>query len=172
MKRRIEPTDKEWFVPEEELIVSKTDPKGRITYGNETLIHITGYQEEELLGKQHNIVRHPDMPRCIFRLLWETIQAGGEFNGYVKNLRKDGGFYWVFGNVTPSYDTQGTLIGYYSVRRRPRKEALEVIIPLYQTLLNVERQNKTKEAIAASRQALDQTLEDKGVSYDQFIFSL
>ncbi len=172
MKQRIEPTNQEWFLPEGEIIVSKTDPKGRITYGNETLIEISGFTEEEILGQQHNIVRHPDMPRGVFHLLWESLQAGEEFNGYVKNLRKDGGFYWVFANVTPSYDSNHQLSGYYSVRRKPRKEALQIIEPIYRDMLSAEQQAGPKEAMSASRRLLSRTLNDKGVSYDEFVFAL
>jgi len=172
MKQHITPTDKEWHLPEGEIIVSKTDTKGRITYGNETLIEMTGYSEEEILGKQHNVVRHPDMPRGVFHLLWESVQAGREFNGYVKNLRKDGGFYWVLANVTPSYDNSGQISGYYSVRRRPGQEALAVIEPLYRDMLGTEQQAGPKEAISASRNLLQQKLNDKGVSYDEFVFAL
>ncbi len=172
MKQRIAPTDKEWFLPEGETIISKTDTKGRITYGNGILLEITGFSEAELLGKQHNIVRHPDMPRGVFHLLWETVKAGEEFNGYVKNLRKDGGFYWVFANVTPSYNSRGELVGYYSVRRKPSAAALKSIQPVYQQMLAAERAATTKEAISASRNVLQGILETKGVSYDEFVFTL
>ncbi len=172
MKQRIEPSNKEWFLPEGEIIVSKTDIKGRITYGNETFISISGYQEEEIIGKQHNIVRHPDMPRGVFRLLWEAIQAGREFNGYVKNLRKDGGFYWVFANVTPSYDVNGRLVGHYSVRRKPKKEALNIVTRLYKEMLVAEQQSSSQKAIEASLNVLNSLLKEKRVSYDEFVFSL
>ncbi len=172
MKPRIEPTNKEYLVPEDEFIVSKTDAKGRITYGNGTLLAATGYSEEELIGVQHNIVRHPDMPRAMFHLLWERIKNGKEYNGFVKNLRKDGGFYWVFTNVTPSVDAHGNLLGYYSVRRAVRRDALATIEPLYRDMVNAEQQAGARDAIEAGYRVLNTYLEEKGVDYDKFVFTV
>lgn len=105
MKTKITPTRSEVRLADDEFIVSKTDPKGRITYANRTFMKISGFAEPELLGIQHNVVRHPDMPRAVFKLLWETLERGEEFFGYVKNLCRDGSFYWVLANITPDYDT-------------------------------------------------------------------
>ena len=150
-----------------EVIVSKTDTKGRITYGNDIFIKISGYSEHELLGAPHNILRHPDMPRVIFKLLWETIQAGEEINAYVKNLSKDGSYYWVLANVTPSFDENNRIIGYFSVRRVPSKDALEIIKPLYSHLLSLEKSG----GMDASMKHLNELLTSKGVSYEEFILS-
>ena len=154
------------FLPNE-VIVSKTDTKGRITYGNDIFIKISGYEEHELLGAPHNILRHPDMPRVIFKLLWETIQAGEEINAYVKNLSKDGSYYWVLANVTPSFDKDNRIIGYFSVRRVPSKDALEIIKPLYSHLLSLEKSG----GMDASMKHLNELLTSKGVSYEEFILS-
>ena len=102
-------------VPEDELIISRTDLSGKITYANETFCDISGYNEEELLGKSHNIVRHPDMPTAAFKDLWETIKAGKQWKGIVKNLRKDRGFYWVEAIVSGVYK-KGELVEYKSLR--------------------------------------------------------
>jgi len=102
-------------VPEDELIISRTDLSGKITYANETFCDISGYHEEELLGKSHNIVRHPDMPTAAFKDLWETIKAGKQWKGIVKNLRKDRGFYWVEAIVSGVYK-KGELVEYKSLR--------------------------------------------------------
>jgi len=110
------PTTMERQLHNDDFIVSKTDPAGKILYGNRTFIDLSGYTEKELIGCQHNIIRHPDMPRAVFHLLWNAIKAGKEVFAYVKNLSKDGGFYWVFANVSASYDPAGHLLGYYSVR--------------------------------------------------------
>lgn len=166
--RQITPTNQEHQFPKNEIIVSKTDIKGKITYGNEVFIDISGYSEEELLGAPHNILRHPDMPKVIFKLLWQTIQSGDEINAYVKNLRKDGGYYWVFANVTPSFDKHDNIIGYFSVRRKPKKHTLEFIKELYATLLRIE---KTK-GINGSFEYLTNMLQEKGVSYEEFILSI
>lgn len=153
---------------ENEIIVSKTDLKGRITYGNEVFIKLSGYEERELLGKPHNIVRHPQMPKCIFKLLWERIQSGEEIFAYVVNQSKIGDHYWVFANVTPSFDNDGKIIGYYSVRRKPKSDALKTIQTLYSALINSEKSG----GVNASTKYLEETLRSKGKNYDEFILSL
>lgn len=102
-------------VPENELIVSRTDLNGKITYANETFARISGYEVSELIGKPHNIVRHPDMPNSIFKELWQTLKTGEIWRGYVKNLRKDGGYYWVYAEVSGVYK-EGQLVEYKSMR--------------------------------------------------------
>ncbi len=172
MKRAITPTSIERKMREEDFIVSKTNAKGIITYGNPIFIEFSGYTEEELLGSQHNIVRHPDMPRAAFKLAWDTIQAGREFFGYVKNMSKDGGFYWVFTHITPDFDQAGNIIGYTSVRRCPRAEAIRKIEPVYQAMLEAERVAGPRDAIAAGTRVLVDTLNQAGASYEQLVFSL
>lgn len=152
---------------ENEIIVSKTDLKGRITYGNEVFIKLSGYEERELLGKPHNIVRHPQMPKCIFKLLWERIQSGEEIFAYVVNQAKNGDHYWVFANITPSFDNNGKIIGYYSVRRKPKSDALKTIQALYATLINAEKSG----GVNTSVKYLEETLHSKGKNYDEFILS-
>lgn len=153
---------------EDELIVSKTDTTGRITYGNELFIKISGYSEKELLGAPHNIIRHPEMPRIVFKLLWDTIKSGKEINAYVINRAKNGDHYWVYANVTPSFDAEGRIIGYYSVRRKPKSSAIEVIKPIYKKLLEAE----AKGGMEASFKVLQDLLKSKGVEYDEFILSI
>lgn len=124
----------------EGFLVSKTDPKGRILYCNQEFISISGYTEKELLGKPHSIVRHPDMPRTIFRYLWSKIVVGIEVNAYVKNLAKDGSYYWVFANIAPSFSGVGNeIIAYNSVRRKPNRDAIKIIESLYADLKNQEK---------------------------------
>lgn len=153
---------------DDEFIVSKTDLAGHITYGNDLFISLSGYSETELLGSPHNILRHPQMPKVIFKLLWERVQNGKEIFAYVKNRTKDDNFYWVFAHVTPSYNNGGHIIGYHSVRRKPSHEALNTIRPLYDSLLNAERTG----GIAASLSIIDNQLSHLGKSYDQFILAL
>jgi PAS domain S-box-containing protein len=105
----------ETLVPSDELIVSRTDLHGIITYANETFAQISGYEVDELIGKSHNIVRHPDMPRSIFQTLWQSLSYGKMWRGYVKNLRKDGGYYWVYAEVSGVYK-EGVLVEYKSLR--------------------------------------------------------
>jgi PAS domain S-box-containing protein len=169
---RITPTNEEKVMREGDLIVSKTDIKGRITYGNRTFNEYSGFRESELLGKQHNIIRHPDMPRAVFKLLWDRLEAGQEVFAFVKNISKDGSFYWVLANVTPSYDAQGTLLGYFSVRRKPNPKAIAQIQPLYRQMLQVERNAGSRDAIAASTQLMTDTLAANQISYDDFVLGL
>ena len=102
-------------VPEEEIIISRTDLQGKITYVNETFADNSGYAVEELIGKAHNIVRHPDMPSSVFKELWETIQAKKQWSGVVKNMRSDKGFYWVKAIVSGVYKN-GELVEFKSLR--------------------------------------------------------
>ncbi|HFC54392.1 MAG TPA: PAS domain-containing protein [Gammaproteobacteria bacterium] len=172
MKPKVQPTGIEIPISESHLIVSKTDTKGRIVYANKVLIDVTGYREEELLGVQHNIIRHPKMPRGMFKILWDYIRDGREYNGFIMNLCKNGSFYWVYTNVTPSHDSSGNLIGYYSARRKCNRDALQVIEPLYRDMLNAENQAGAKAAIDASMNVLNGLLADKGVSYDELVCTL
>ncbi len=172
MKYNIEPNNKELVMRESDFIVSKTDAKGRLTYANRIFIEFSKYSEEELLGKQHNIIRHPDMPRGVFKLLWGTLSQGKEIFAYVKNMSKDGSFYWVIANVTPSYDLQGKLIGYYSVRRKPKPESIAIVEELYKSMLVVERSTGSKNAAEASLKLVSDLLVDKGVTYEEFILSI
>lgn len=150
------------------FIVSKTDTKGKITYGNDAFIEISGYKEEELIGAPHNILRHPDMPKVVFKMLWDRAQKGQEIFAYVKNRAKDGKYYWVHAYITPVLDVESKrIIGYHSVRRSPSREALKIIEPLYQKMLQAERTG----GMDASARVLDETLKSLKVTYDKFILS-
>lgn len=161
------PINKEVTFEKDSFIVSKTDTTGRIIYGNELFIHISGYSEQELLGTPHNILRHPDMPRVVFKLLWDYIQQGKEIFAYVKNMTKEGAYYWVHAYVTPMYDDSGKIVGYHSVRRKPTPEAISVIAPLYQKLLDAEQRG----GIEASQRLLNDILKSQKVTYDEFALS-
>jgi PAS domain S-box-containing protein len=172
MKQPITPTSVERKMREEDFIVSKTDLKGRITYGNRIFIEFSGYSEAELIGTQHNIIRHPDMPRAVFKLLWDTIQAKRECNAYVKNMAKDGSFYWVFANVTPNFDRSGNITGYFSVRRKPKADAIATVTGLYRAMLEAERSAGARDAMAASSRILTDLLAEKGLSYDELVLAI
>ncbi len=170
--KSIAPTMRERIMREDDFIVSKTDPKGIITYCNPIFIEFSGYAEDELLGTQHNIIRHPDMPRAAFKLAWDTIQAGREFFAYVKNMSKDGGFYWVFTHITPDFGPRGDIVGYTSVRRCPKREALDKVAPVYQQMLAAETAAGARDAIAAGTGVLVGLLKQTGMSYEELVFSL
>ena len=170
--KSIAPTQRERIMREDDFIVSKTDPKGIITYGNPIFIEFSGYSEEELLGTQHNVIRHPDMPRAAFKLAWDTIQAGNEFFAYVKNMSKDGGFYWVFTHITPDFGPSGQIVGYTSVRRCPKREAIEKVAPVYKQMCAAEAKAGARDAIAAGTGVLVDLLKQTGMSYEQLVFAL
>jgi PAS domain S-box-containing protein len=166
------PNQVERIMADNEVIISKTDKKGKITYGNRTFQDYSGFTEVDFLGIQHNIVRHPDMPRAVFKLLWDEVQAGREVFAFVKNLCKDGSFYWVFANVTPSYDLQNNIVGYFSVRRKPNRQALPQVANLYQKMLNAEHQAGSRDAVQASTQILRDALCSAGLSYGKWVLNL
>lgn len=169
----VTPTRRERFFEPDEIIVSKTDPKGVITYANSVFLRIAGYTEDEILGQSHNIVRHPDMPRCVFKLLWDTIAAGKEIFAYVLNMAKEGDHYWVFAHVTPTFDADNHIIGYHSNRRVPEAGPKQACAALYQLLLAEEKKHSSpKDGIEASLAMMTALLKDKGIGYDEFVFSL
>ena len=172
MRPKIQPTNVEKVMRENDFIVSKTDTTGVITYCNQIFMEFAKYEEHELLGQQHNIIRHPDMPRCIFKLLWDTVKQGKEINAYVKNMAKDGSYYWVDANITPVVNDKGELQGYYSVRRKPDEARLDKVKELYKTLLDEESKYSKSEGLQASEKLLNKILTDEGKTYEEFIFSL
>ena len=174
MGRDVLITGVERFFDKDDLIVSKTNLKGHIEYANQIFIDLSGYVEKDLIGAPHSILRHPDMPRCVFKLLWDTIADGREIFAHVINRCANGDHYWVFAHVTPSFDTKGQIVGYHSNRRVPNRETLtNTIIPLYKTLLAEENKHANrKDGMQASHNLLLSILKEKGAAYDEFIFSL
>jgi len=132
-ERVVYTTEIETPMPAGRLIVSRTDAKGIITHVNQSFVDMCGYSEEELINTPHHILRHPDMPAVAFKGLWDTLAEGKKWHGYVKNLRKDGGYYWVFATVIPNI-RDGKLMGYSSVRRKPSRKKVEEAEALYKTL--------------------------------------
>lgn len=166
-------TDVERFFDKDRVIVSKTDTRGIITYANDVFIQISGYTEEELIGKPHNILRHPAMPACVFKLLWDTVKSGQEIFAYVINQCKNGDHYWAYAHVTPTFGRGGEIIGFHSNRRVPSRSAISTVEPIYQTLLAEENKYSTRrEGMEKATDLLMSVLKQKGVSYDQFAISL
>ncbi len=174
MARDTSLTGTEQFFEENELIVSKTDLKGRLTYCNDVFLRIAGYSEQECLGEPHSMIRHPEMPRCVFGLLWETIQDGREIFAYVVNRCKNGDHYWVNAHVTPSRDGSGNIVGYHSNRRVPDRDILtNTIIPLYKDLLAEEaRHSNRKTGMQSSTDMVTKLLSERNVAYDEFVATL
>lgn len=173
MRAAIAPSGVEKTFRPDQIIVSKTDPQGRLTYVNGLFVEISGYPEHELIGQPHNVIRHPAMPRTVFRLLWDRISSGQEIFAYVMNLSADGGHYWVLAHVTPTFGPSGDIVGYHSNRRTASRSALDRITGLYATLLAEEqRHDHTPTAIAAGMELLDATLAEVGMTYDEFVWAL
>jgi len=127
----------EWFFSSDEYILSETDEKGIIIYANQIFCDMAGYKREELIGQPHNIIRHPDMPRIAFKGLWDDIQSKGFWTGIVKNLRKDGGFYWVHATAMRRVKADGS-VTYLSVRRVPNRAEVDSCTTLYAELKSGE----------------------------------
>lgn len=132
-RRRVYVVDREVPFPDGRLIVSRTDPSGVITHVNESFVAMSGYTAEELVGQPHYILRHPDMPAAAFADLWATVARGQKWTGYVKNLRKDGAYYWVFASVVPNV-RDGRIVGYTSVRRKPSRARVAEAAASYEAL--------------------------------------
>lgn len=158
---------------DDELIVTKTDLKGRITYANEVFLKISGYGEADLLGQPHSMIRHPDMPRAVFKLLWDRLHDREEIFAYVCNRCRNGDHYWVMAHVTPNVDANGDVVGYHSNRRTMPDRARDVIIPLYSKLVAIEQQGDRKQALVASSARLTEEIAKSGFpSYDRLILEL
>lgn len=153
------PRDEEIVLDPKRYIVSETDEKGRITFANDYFCEVSGYTQEELIGQPHSIVRHPDMPKVVFKLLWQTIKQGKNINAVVKNLAKDGRYYWIFTEFEIRKDTDtGEIIGYHASRKSISRHVIEIIADLYAKLLEIEK----KDGVEASEKYLIAFLKEKG----------
>ncbi|MBI5132906.1 MAG: PAS domain-containing protein [Rhodopseudomonas palustris] len=169
----IKPTGIECPFDENELIVSKTNLKGHITYANDVFMRLSKYPRNEVIGAPHSMIRHPDMPRTIFKLLWDAIQAKREIFAYVVNMACDGDHYWVFAHVTPTLDVQQNIVGFHSNRRKPDRAQIAKIEPLYAKLREEEnRHRNAKDGMMSGYAMLMDMLKTQGVEYDEFIFSV
>jgi len=162
------PIEKEIKLDPSLVIMSKTDPKGIIEYANDYFMEISGYEEYELMGKPHNIIRHPDMPKVVFKLMWERLHKGENFYALIKNLAKDGRYYWVLTNFETKYDAEGNIVSHYARRKAAPGNAIYQIEKLYKILLAIEK-NQNPEIAEKYFYGL---LEDSGKNYDEFIIDL
>ncbi len=173
VRRSVTPTGRERTWPEDDVIVSKTDLQGRITYANRCFWAVSDYREEELIGQPHSLIRHPEMPRTVFKVLWDTIASGREIFAYVVNLTRGGDHYWVLAHVTPTFDDGGRITGYHSNRRVPERRALDLVRPLYARVLAEENRHVDRVAgLSAGVALVGSLLAEKKVSWDEFVFSL
>ncbi len=165
--------DEEITFSPDEVIVSKTDKSGKLLYANDVFCRVAEMPTNEVIGKPHNLIRHPDMPRVVFKLLWDTISKGEEIFAYVKNRSKTGKYYWVIAHVTPSYDAQGNISGYHSNRRSPKRSAIEKISNIYAQLLAEENKSSNrKDGLEASEKLLHSMLNEAEMTYSEFVWSL
>ena len=157
-------------VPEGELIISRTDFNGKITFANELFASISGYSVDELVGQPHSIVRHPDMPKSVFKGLWETLRRGELWSGYVKNMRKDGGYYWVYAEVS-AMTKDNKLIGYKSMRTPIDEETKKE----YQDKYDILRRKEEKSCRIVSNisvenlEKLSSLAKEEGISEDKIL---
>jgi len=162
-------TEEEIILNPKQYIVSKTDTKGNITYANDYFIGISGYSKKELIGNPHNIIRHPDMPRVLFKLMWQRIQTGQNIMAMVKNRAKDGRYYWVITDFEVKKDKlTNEIISYTAFRKAAPRDAIDKIIPLYKKLVEFEKIG----GMVASEKYLLSYLEEENISYDEFINKL
>ena len=157
--KRPEPINEEIVLDPKRYLVSETDSEGVITYCNNYFKEIAGYSEAELLGQPHSIIRHPDMPKLVFKLLWERIQNGQNINAVIKNMAKDGRFYWVFTEFNIKKDADsGDIIGYMASRKAVSKHIVEIISKLYRNIHEIENREGMEEAL----KYLNNFLKEKG----------
>ena len=166
---RPEPIDKEIVLDPSKVIMSKTDSKGIVMYANDYFMEICGYLESELMGEQHNIIRHPDMPRVVFKLLWDRLDKGGNIHALVKNLAKDGRYYWVVTNFETKFNEQGEVIAHYSRRKAAPEAAVKAIEKVYKVLVALEKDDRS---MSLSGNYLMGKLEEAGKTYDEFILEV
>ena len=165
-------TNNEKVMSENDFIVSKTDIKGYITYCNRIFVEMAGWSRFELIGANHNIIRHPHMPKIAFKILWDLIQSKKEFFGFVKNLRKDGGYYWVFAYITPDLDVNGNIIGYTSFRKKPSRKGIEVLEPIYLKLVEAEKTGGMSASYELLKEVLNANDENVLNKYKKLVFDL
>jgi PAS domain S-box-containing protein len=150
-------------------IVSKTDPKGIIEYGNDYFVEISGYKESELIGQPHNIIRHPDMPKVIFKMMWDRLKSGQNIMAVVKNMAKSGRYYWVITDFEPKKDKiTNEIISYTAYRKAAPDDVIKTIEPIYTKLLEIEKES----GMEGAEKFLRGFLEEKNMSYDDFIDKL
>ncbi len=164
--KRPEPIDEEIELSPKKYIMSKTDPKGIIEYGNEYFVEISGYKESELVGKPHNIIRHPDMPKVIFKLLWDRLESRKNIYAIVKNLSKSGRYYWVITDFDIKVNrASNEVLGYFAYRKSAPKHAVKEIEKLYKKLIEIEKES----GMEGSQKYLVGFLEARGQTYDEYI---
>lgn len=163
------PIDREVVWEKDKILMSKTDKYGNIEYANDAFIEVSSYEDFELMSQPHSIIRHPDMPKVIFKVLWENIKAGKNYHAIIKNMAKTGRYYWVITNFEIKKDEKGDNISYIAYRKAvPESIIKDHISPFYERLLKIEKIT----GIEASEKYFRGYFEEKGTTYYQFITNL
>ncbi|MHC0441765.1 PAS domain-containing protein [Flavobacterium sp. 3-210] len=160
------PSEREVDWNKNKILLSKTDTKGTILYANEDFIDVSGYDEFELIGQAHNIIRHPDMPKVIFKFLWDSIKSNKNIHAIIKNMAKTGRYYWVITDFKIIADSDGQIVGYFGTRKSvPEDIIVKFIEPLYKKLLQIEEAS----GMLASEEYLIGFLEERKKTYMEYI---
>ncbi|RUT68831.1 PAS domain S-box protein [Flavobacterium cupreum] len=160
------PSDREVDWNKTKVLLSKTDTKGTILYANEAFIDVSGYDEFELIGHAHNIIRHPDMPKVIFKFLWDSIKSSQNIHAIIKNMSKTGRYYWVITDFKIISDTDGEIVGYFGTRKSvPDEIIVKFIEPLYKKLIHIEEAS----GVHASEEYLIGFLEERKKTYMEYV---
>ena len=170
MNKLVKPTplDREIKLDPSKIIISKANARGIIEFANDYFMEVSGYEEFELMGQPHNVVRHPDMPKVIFKIMWERLQEGKNIHALIKNLSKDGRFYWVLTDFETKYNENGEIVSHYARRKAAPGNAVFQIKKLYKTLVAIEERQNPE---TAEKYFLG-LLEEKAITYDQYILEL
>lgn len=160
------PSEREVDWNKTKVLLSKTDTKGTILYANEAFIDVSGYDEFELIGQPHNVIRHPDMPKVIFKFLWDSIKSGKNIHAIIKNMSKTGRYYWVITDFKIIADGDGEIVGYFGTRKSvPEAIIVKFIEPLYKKLIHIEEVS----GIGASEDYLTGFLEERKKTYMEYV---
>ncbi|MBU1667631.1 PAS domain-containing protein [bacterium] len=160
--------DEEIKFSKKKFIVSKTDLKGNIVFTNKNFSEVSGYTEAELVGSPHNILRHPDMPKAVFFLVWQTLLAGQPISGVVKNLAKNGRYYWVIADLEPKFNSKGDIVALTAFRRAAPQDVIDATEELYKTMLSIEKKHGMEKSLAY----LEAFLEEHELNYNEFVDEL
>ncbi len=156
----------------DKILISKTDTQGNITYCSPSFLQLCGYDEQELMGRSHNLLRHPDMPKGIYYLMWENLKANREFNAFILNKTKSGQSYWAFTNITPVHTVEGKLVGYTCAKRPANEAGIGLFSVYYEQMRDEERRLGDNEGPRKSAQLLQEILAATGDSYEASVFKL
>jgi len=168
IKRNYNLIETEIKIDPSKTIMSKTDKRGVIEYANDYFMEVSGYEEYELMGQSHNIIRHPDMPKVIFKELWRRLKNGENIYAIVKNKAKDGRYYWVLTSFETKYDADGNIVSHYAKRKAVPSQAIFHIEKVYKTLRAIEK----NQSLEVAEKYFKGMLEEKHMNYDQFILSI